>query len=82
LPGHIRSRFPAALARNAVQRCQAISHEWRRIGERMAWGEGDRWGSVVAGALLHSLETLEPVPPGVPAPVPAVPPAVPLRGER
>lgn len=72
---------PEALARNALQRCQAFSDERRRICERMARGEGDLTGSVEAGGLLRSLETLEPAPdtavplaPGVTAPVPAVPP--------
>lgn len=72
---------PEALARNAVQRCQAFSDERRRICERMARGEGELSGSVEAGGLLRSIETLEPAPdtvvplaPGVTAPVPAVPP--------
>lgn len=73
---------PEALARNAVQRCQAFSGERRSLCERMARGEGELAGSVEAGGVLRSLETLEPAPetavplaPGVTAPVPAVPPA-------
>lgn len=72
---------PEALARNAVQRCQAFTDTQRRhICERMARGEGEVTGSVEAGGVLRSLETREPAPPvevplapgvTVPAPVPA-----------
>lgn len=74
---------PEALARNAVQRCQAFADERRRLCERMVRGEGEVSGSVEAGGVLRSLETVEPAPvvevplaPGatVPAP-PAVTPA-------
>lgn len=85
---------PEALARNALQRCQAFSGERRTLCERLARGEGEVSGSVDSGGLLRRLETVEAAPPPsmvplapgvtVPAPAPAppagapVPPATPL----
>jgi hypothetical protein len=87
-PGTRVDQSPEALARNAVQRCQAFTDERRRICERMARGEGEVSGSVDAGGLLRSLETRDPAPdsqvplmPGVtvPAPAESAPAAAPVR---
>lgn len=82
---------PEALARNALQRCQAFSGERRTLCERLARGEGEVSGSVDSGGLLRRLETVEPAPaapppsvvplaPGVtvPAPPPAPPAGAPV----
>ena len=57
---------PAALARNAVQRCRYVHPEDRDDCERLARGEGTISGSVRGGGQIKELVTLtvEPVAPG------------------
>jgi hypothetical protein len=62
---------PAALAQNAMRRCQAQPMDSREACERIARGEGSTSGSVEAGATVKEL-TIRTVEPG---PDPAAPPA-------
>jgi hypothetical protein len=45
------------LRRNALQRCGAVRLEDREACERMALGEGQRSGSVAAGAVIKQITT-------------------------